>query len=93
MQILPYDEWAPRAAAHAARVDIWLEPHLARRRLFQRETLEILGRDAGLPHAVADGQPAEAYAVAVEKVEKSPFDPTARLWKVAARRLRAAGRG
>lgn len=32
MQILPYDEWAPRAAAHAARVDIWLEPHLARRR-------------------------------------------------------------
>ncbi|HNI70888.1 MAG TPA: 3-methyladenine DNA glycosylase [Marmoricola sp.] len=32
MQILEYDEWAPQAAAHAARVDQWVQPHLERRR-------------------------------------------------------------
>ncbi len=32
MEILTSDEWRPRAAAHAARVDAWIQPHLARRR-------------------------------------------------------------
>jgi hypothetical protein len=32
VQILARDVWQARAAAHAARVDIWIQPHLARRR-------------------------------------------------------------
>ena len=32
MEELAYDEWRARADAHAARVDRWTEPHLARRR-------------------------------------------------------------
>ncbi len=32
MEILTSDEWRPRAEAHAARVDAWIQPHLARRR-------------------------------------------------------------
>ena len=31
MQVLPRDVWQARAAAHAARVDSFVEPHLARR--------------------------------------------------------------
>ena len=31
MQVLPRDEWQARASAHAARVDAFVEPHLARR--------------------------------------------------------------
>ena len=29
---LPRETWEARAAAHAARVDVWVQPHLARRR-------------------------------------------------------------
>ncbi len=31
--LLPRAEWAERARAHAERVDVWIEPHLKRRRL------------------------------------------------------------
>ena len=41
MEILTLDEWQARAEAHAARVDVWVEPHLARRR-------------RGVPHPVHD---------------------------------------
>jgi hypothetical protein len=30
--VLARDEWQARAAAHAARVDVWVQPHLERRR-------------------------------------------------------------
>ncbi len=39
--ILARDVWEARAAAHAARVDVWVQPHLSRRR-------------AGLKHPVHD---------------------------------------
>ena len=32
MEILTSDQWRPRAEAHAARVDVWIQPHLERRR-------------------------------------------------------------
>lgn len=32
MEILARDIWEARAAAHAARVDVWVQPHLTRRR-------------------------------------------------------------
>jgi hypothetical protein len=32
MEVLAVDEWAARRAAHEARVDAWVAPHLARRR-------------------------------------------------------------
>ncbi|HYN94057.1 MAG TPA: 3-methyladenine DNA glycosylase, partial [Pilimelia sp.] len=32
MTVLPEDAWRARRAAHEARVDAWLAPHLARRR-------------------------------------------------------------
>jgi len=32
VEILSRDDWEARASAHAARVDVWVEPHLARRR-------------------------------------------------------------
>jgi hypothetical protein len=32
VEILARDDWEARAAAHAARVDVWVEPHLSRRR-------------------------------------------------------------
>ena len=32
MEILPRESWSARAAAHAERVDTWVQPHLARRR-------------------------------------------------------------
>ncbi len=32
MDILARDDWEARAAAHAERVDVWIQPHLARRR-------------------------------------------------------------
>ena len=31
MEVLPRAEWEPRAAAHAARVDAFVRPHLERR--------------------------------------------------------------
>lgn len=36
MRILEYDEWAPLAAAHATRMDRWLQPHLERQRRQQK---------------------------------------------------------
>ncbi len=32
MDRAPREEWQPRAAAHAQRVDVWVQPHLDRRR-------------------------------------------------------------
>ncbi len=32
MEILARPEWEARASAHAARVDVWVQPHLERRR-------------------------------------------------------------
>ena len=32
MEVLSRDVWQARASAHASRVDVWIEPHLARRR-------------------------------------------------------------
>ncbi|MET0838112.1 MAG: 3-methyladenine DNA glycosylase [Marmoricola sp.] len=32
MEILARDDWEARASAHAARVDVWVQPHLSRRR-------------------------------------------------------------
>ena len=32
MEWLPYADWTARAAAHERRVDVWVQPHLARRR-------------------------------------------------------------
>ena len=29
---MPRESWSARAAAHAERVDVWVQPHLARRR-------------------------------------------------------------
>lgn len=36
MRILEYDEWAPKASSHAARMDRWLQPHLERQRRQQQ---------------------------------------------------------
>ena len=35
--VLSREEWTARAAAHAARVDVWTAPHLARRRLGEKD--------------------------------------------------------
>ena len=38
--VLEPAEWLPRAPAHAARVDAWVQPHLARRRTGEKHPVE-----------------------------------------------------
>ena len=38
--VLEPAEWVPRARAHTARVDVWVQPHLARRRTGEKHPVE-----------------------------------------------------